>query len=62
MNEPPYSWIIVEPDPTLSRNLELVVAKETTIVVVDSLDHVNMVRGPLLVGSAKKLKKLKTRI
>ena len=44
LNEPPHSWIIIEPQFTNSRNVEVLVATAETVLVVDGNDSQDQVR------------------
>jgi len=44
LNEPPHSWVIIEPQFTNSRSVEVLVATGETVLVVDANDAIDMVR------------------
>ena len=64
LNEPPHSWVVIEPQFTNSRNIEVLVATAETVLVVDANDAQDQVRIgparnsiPLRMPSKKKKKK-----
>jgi hypothetical protein len=38
LNEPPHSWVVVEPQFTLNRTVEVLVATRETVLIVDASD------------------------
>ncbi|KAF8637938.1 hypothetical protein AX17_002559 [Amanita inopinata Kibby_2008] len=48
LSEPPHAWVVIPPDSTISRHVEVLLSVESTIYTVDNLESVDqrLARGP----------------